>query len=201
MEPIDAFRDLLLSLAGIYSKEGREGGDAIAEAYRSGIETAKPTPCPRYDAMEIAILSATERATQRAAIAARQAHSVLPWSRTGILDEQISEEVSSVFAVVTLVGPGAIIDREDVRGGLYVQRSAAFYPPHAHDAEETYVMLAGTADWQMDFGDWHRADPGDLIHHPSEAPHATRTSALPILAAWRWSGDISPASYRMVTKG
>ena len=151
--------------------------------------------------MEMAILSATERATHRAAVAARQSHSLLPWSRTGILDEQISEEVSSVFAVATLVGPGAIIDREEIRGGLYVQRSGAFYPPHAHDAEETYAMLAGTADWQMDFGDWHRADPGDLIHHPSESPHATRTSALPILAAWRWSGDVSPATYRMVSKG
>ena len=201
MEPIDAFRDLLLSLADIYSQEGREGGNAIADAYRTGAETVKPTPCPRYDAMEMAILSATERATHRAAIAARRAHAVLPWSRTGILDEQIGKDVSSVFAVATLVGPGALIERKDVRGGLYVQRSGTFYPPHAHDAEETYAMLAGNADWQMEFGDWHRADPGDLIHHPSEAPHATRTGALPILAAWRWSGDISPATYRMVTNG
>jgi len=81
-----------------------------------------------------------------------------------------------------------------------VQRSNAFYPPHAHAAEETYAMLAGNADWQIDLADWQHFEPGDLIHHPSEAPHATRTSALPILAAWRWSGDISTASYRMVTE-
>jgi len=146
------------------------------------------------------ILAAMERALHPAAKAARQAHSLLPWSRTGILDEQIGEDVSAVFAVATLVGPGAIIDRDDVRGGLYVQKSGAFYPPHAHDAEETYAMIAGAADWQIDFGDWQRAEPGDLIHHPSEAAHATKTGALPILAAWRWSGDISPSTYRMVTE-
>lgn len=200
MDPIAAFRDLLLSLADIYSQEGRKGAEAIADAYRAGAETVVPTPQPRYDPMEMAILSATERAPHQAAQATRWAHSLLPWSRTGILDEQIGEDVSSVFAVATLVGPGAMIDRDDVRGGLYVQRSGAFYPPHAHDAEETYAMLAGTAAWQIHHGEWHRAEPGDLIHHPSETPHATRTNALPILAAWRWSGDISPETYRMVNE-
>ena len=198
MDPIAAFRDLLLSLADIYSQEDREGARAIVDAYRDGAETVNPTPCPRYDPMEMTIFAATERAEHRAAQAARQAHSSLPWSRTGILDQQIGKDVSSVFAVATLVGPGAIIDRNDVRGGLYVQRSGAFYPPHAHNAEETYAMLAGSAEWQIDLGDWLRAEPGDLIHHPCNAAHATRTRALPILAAWRWSGDISTESYRMI---
>ncbi len=200
MDPIDAFRDLLLSLADIYSQEDRDGAQAIAAAYHRGAETAQPAPCPRFDAMEMTILAATERAPHRAAQAARQAHRLLPWSRTGILDDQISEDISSIFAVATLVGPGALVDHADVRGGLFVQRSNAFYPPHAHAAEETYAMLAGNADWQIDLADWQHFEPGDLIHHPSEAPHATRTSALPILAAWRWSGDISTASYRMVTE-
>jgi len=197
MSAIDAFRDMLVSLADVYAAEDREGAQTLVEAYRRGAEAVTPTPCSPYEPMNAAIISATQGASGRAAKAVRAAHSVLPWARTGKLDDQITKEVSDVFSVCVLVGPGALIESDTVVGGLFVQRSGAFYPAHAHAAEETYAMLAGTADWQKNFGPWSRHSAGDLIHHPSNVPHATRTSATPILAAWRWSGDIRPKTYRM----
>ena len=198
MNPIDAFRDLLLSLADVYATEGRDGADEISAAYRDGARTATPIPTMPYAPMDMSIIAATEGAKHPAAKAARAAHSVLPWARTGKLDEQITEQVSGVFSVCLLVGPGGLVESNTVVGGLFVQRSAAFYPAHAHAAEETYALLAGSAEWQSDFGSWERRETGDLIHHPSNVPHATRTRATPILAAWRWSGDIRPETYRMV---
>ncbi len=192
-----AFRALLNALADAYGAEDRAGARELVALLREGAESATPEPTApyRYDA---AILAATEGAKHPAAKAAREAHSLLRWSATGILDELIPETVSDMFAVAPLVGPGAVIESERVRAGLFMQLSESFYPAHAHSAEETYIMLAGEADWQLDLGDWHRHGPGAIIHHPSEAPHATRTDAMPILAAWRWSGDIRSETYRMV---
>ena len=197
MNPIDAFRDLLMSLADVYAAEAREGAQTLVKAYRAAAETARPAPCPPFAPMDAVIRAASDGAEHPAAQAARTAHSLLPWSRTGKLDQQIAPEISDVFAVAILIGPGALIHHDTVLAGLFVQKADAFYPPHAHAAEETYAMLNGTAEWQRDFGDWQTRHAGDLIHHPSEAPHATRTGDAPILAAWRWSGDIRPCTYRM----
>ncbi len=190
-----AFRALLNALADAYGQEDRPGARELVALLREGGPVPEPAPPYRYDA---AILAATEGARHPAAQAARAAHSLLRWNATGILETLIPTTVSDMFAVAPLVGPGAIIGSDRVRAGLFMQLSGSLYPPHAHSAEETYIMLAGEADWQLDLGDWHRHGPGAMIHHPGEAPHATRTHAMPILAAWRWSGDVRSETYRMV---
>ena len=192
-----AFRALLNALADAYGAEDRAGAQELVALLREGAESAVPEPAQpyRYDA---AIRAATEGADHPAAVAARGAHGLLRWSATGILDELIPETVSDMFAVAPLVGPGTVIYSDRVRAGLFMQLAGSFYPAHAHSAEETYIMLAGEAEWQLDLGDWHRHGPGAMIHHPSEAPHATRTGTVPILAAWRWSGDVRSETYRMV---
>lgn len=192
-----AFRALLNALADAYGQEDRAGARELVSLLREGAESAAPEPAAPYR-YDTAILAATERAFHPAAKAARAAHGLLRWSATGILDTLIPTPVSDMFAVAPLVGPGAVIESQRVRAGLFMQLPDSLYPPHAHSAEETYVMLAGEADWQLDLGDWHRHGPGAMIHHPSEAPHATRTATLPILAAWRWSGDVRSETYRMV---
>lgn len=192
-----AIQTLLLALADVYAGEDRDGARALVAILRENAATVDPPRCTPYR-LDAVILAATEGATHPVAKAARAAHSLLPWSATGILDEHIPTQVSDLFAVAALVGQGAMIHSDTCKAGLFVQCSGAFYPPHAHTAEETYVMLAGEADWQVDFGPWQSHRPGDMIHHPSEAAHATRTGALPILAAWRWSGDIRTETYRMI---
>lgn len=197
-DPATAFRDLLAAMADVYAAEGRPGADAAAEAYRRAAETAPPPePHPPYR-LDAAIRAATEGATHPAAIAARAAQPVLRWSATGILDDQIPTKVSDIFAVVSLIGPGAMVEAEGVRSGLFMQVAGAFYPLHAHAAEETYVMLAGEGEWTCLPGEPARRKAGDYIHHPSDAPHATRTFERPLLAAWRWSGDIGLESYRIL---
>ena len=91
-----------------------------------------------------------------------------------------------------------MFEAEGVRAGLLVQRANTYYPLHAHEAEETYVMLAGEGIWRRGAERPARRRPGDVIFHPSKIPHATRTGARPLFAAWRWSGDIGLESYRLV---
>ena len=193
-----AFRRLLLALADIYAGEGRPGGDQAAAAYRRAADdlpVLRPHPPYRLDD---AIRTASEDAAHPAARAAREAHPVLRWSATGILDEHIPTAVSDVFAVVSLIGPGAMVEAEGVRAGLFMQVADTYYPLHAHAAEETYVMLAGSGEWTLEGHPPASRTAGDYIHHPSGAGHATRTGPRPLLAAWRWSGDIGLESYRLL---
>ena len=103
-----------------------------------------------------------------------------------------------MFAVVSIVGSGAMVEADGVRGGLFMQRAGCYYPLHAHAAEETYAMLAGEAEWTVGDRAPVTLGPGSFSFHPADAAHATRTFARPILAAWRWSGDIGLESYRLL---
>lgn len=93
------------------------------------------------------------------------------------------------YAYVALVGPDGQIPSSECRLGLYLQRPGLHYPPHAHDAEELYLIVSGTADWQA--GDRRfKAVPGQLIHHAPAMPHVMATGEVPLLAIWAWLGDI-----------
>ena len=50
----------------------------------------------------------------------------------------------------------------------------SYYPLHLHNADETYVIVAGQALWTAGT-DIQIRRVGDMIHHPSLMPHAFRT--------------------------
>jgi len=60
------------------------------------------------------------------------------------------------------------------------------YPRHAHEAEEIYVPLSGTASWLQGDDIWREKPPGAVIHHASDEPHAMRTAGQPLLALYLW---------------
>ena len=89
------------------------------------------------------------------------------------------------YAYVSLVGPDGQVPSSECRIGLYLQRPGLYYPSHAHDAEELYFIVSGTADWQA--GDRRfMAAPGRLIHHAPAMPHVMVTGDAPLLAIWAW---------------
>ncbi len=93
------------------------------------------------------------------------------------------------YAYVLLTGPDGQIHSDDCRVGLYLQRPGLHYPAHAHEAEEFYLVLSGTADWRA--GDRSfAAAPGQLIHHAPGEPHEMTTHEAPLLAFFAWLGKI-----------
>jgi len=76
--------------------------------------------------------------------------------------------------------------------GLYVQAPGVNYPPHAHDAEEWYLVLSGNPQWFVN-GEKFTAKPGDFIHHPPRATHSMVTSDQPLLALWMRTGELDGA--------
>lgn len=189
------FRALLDALAASFAEEGRPGGDAAVAAlrhadtadYRRARSTSKPdallsTACALPDALPSAGL----------VMACAPWIDWTPWEGEG-LDAGVSARLHSA----ELVGPDGHLPADDVRVGLLVSEPATDYPVSSHSGEETYLVLAGTAEWTIGNSPYTACPPGSLIHHPAWERHGRRTTKEPFLGAWRWSGDLDLGSFRV----
>lgn len=94
-----------------------------------------------------------------------------------------------------LIGLRGPIASEAVAVGLLLLGPGVDYPPHAHEAEEVYLPLSGTALWMRGDAPHAPVAPGVAIRHPSWMPHAMRTGAEPLVAAYVWrEGDLAAKS-------
>jgi dimethylpropiothetin dethiomethylase len=101
------------------------------------------------------------------------------------------------YAFVTLVGEGTPIPDDSCYFGLYLQAPATHYPSHWHAAEELYMVLSGTALWQLGTAPFAARPPGSQVLHRSYDPHAMDTQAEPLLAMWSWTGDLRAETYEI----
>jgi hypothetical protein len=94
------------------------------------------------------------------------------------------------YAYCELVGPHGHVRHADIALGLLLLGPHVTYPEHAHPSTEIYAVVAGHTEWRQGDRVWRRRAPGDLIHHASMEPHAMRTSAEPLLAAYLWQDHL-----------
>jgi len=90
------------------------------------------------------------------------------------------------YGYCELLGPTGHVREASVAMGLLLLAPGITYPAHAHPARETYAVVAGRAQWCQGDGGWRVRSPGDRIEHASNEPHAMRTVAEPLLAAYLW---------------
>ena len=90
------------------------------------------------------------------------------------------------YGYCELLGPAGHARDVSVAMGILLLAPRITYPPHAHHARETYVVVAGRAQWCQGDGSWRVRLPGDRIEHASSEPHAMRTTDEPLLAAYLW---------------
>lgn len=119
----------------------------------------------------------------------------LAWYRARI--ERVPKAIGARLFFVELFGPDGMLFCDRCRVGLLLMMPESSYPEHAHAAEELYLVLSGTAQWQGRNGEQSALPPGSFIHHPSGQRHAMRTGGDALLAVWGWTGDIGFESYRI----
>ncbi len=96
-----------------------------------------------------------------------------------------------------LVGLRGPIPSRTIACGILMLGPDIDYPAHAHEAEELYVPLAGTAWWTRGDEAPVERPAGTPIHHPSWVPHAMQTGAEPLLALYVWRGGDLAAKSRI----
>ena len=99
------------------------------------------------------------------------------------------------FEVFGLTGP---IASEALACGLLLLGPEILYPSHDHSAEELYVPLSGTAEWQAGGAPFALRAPGEPILHRGGEAHAMRTLESPLLALYVWRGSGLAAKARLV---
>ncbi len=75
--------------------------------------------------------------------------------------------------------------------GVLLLGPGTHYPLHHHPAVEVYLVVSGDAEWWRDAGPWRRQEPGALIYHAPDVPHAMRAGAQPLLAVYLWRGALA----------
>ena len=93
------------------------------------------------------------------------------------------------YAFAEIIGEQGLIVSENIRIGLFLQKPYVNYPFHAHEAEELYIILSGTASWKID-DKMFSVIPGSIIKHQSCQDHATFTEEETLFALWIWTRKI-----------
>lgn len=124
----------------------------------------------------------------------------LRWGQTyGVAD--FGADFLQGYGWTELIGLRGPIASDSVAVGFLVLGPGVAYPPHAHEATEVYLPLSGVAEWQRGDAPHAPVAPGVAIRHPAWMPHAMRTGAEPLVAAYVWRGGDLAAKSRILTGG
>jgi len=138
------------------------------------------------DAIESAAIPATRALVGELVAIARSLH----WGQT-YGPQDFGAAFLERYGWTELIGLRGPVASTRIAAGFLLLGPEIEYPPHSHDAEELYVPLAGSAQWQRDGGDWTAQPTGVPIFHPSQVAHAMRTQDDPLLALYVWrAGDL-----------
>ena len=118
------------------------------------------------------------------------------WVPPETSSDPLYKDHSHFKAHVELLGPTGLVSSSKIRLGLYGMLPHSEYGIRTHPAEETYIMLAGSAFWKCGEPPYRQLHTGERSYHPSMAPHATRTQDDAFMSIYIWDGDISTEQYR-----
>ncbi len=174
------------SLHAGFSKAGSQ-----AARYCDSAPARPPAACPLPPLAET-LKESTAPSTERLVRAVEQGFGSLVWYGA---PDSVPRELLTRMAAAELIGPDGAIDSRTLRVGLYFMVDGTTVPHHAHSASEYYVVLAGTAEWELGRG-WRRYSAGEVVEVPSGVGHAIRTANGSMACLYVWTGDVSFDDYR-----
>jgi hypothetical protein len=197
MSANDNFTQMLRALEQVFSQENRPGGDETARALSEVAGNPFDLRPPHSLDITDNARDALRTGGHEAASAILASWPLIDWHHSGLEDGRIRPEIALSMATTELIGPNGMIFHPTVRAGLFMQIADLDYVTRTHPAEETFVMLGGAGYWTCNGSTPQRQTAGAYIHHPSNAPHTSVTKDDPVIAAWRWTGDIAYEGYTL----
>ncbi len=94
------------------------------------------------------------------------------------------------------IGPDGRLRDNKINFGLCLFGPDTVYPPHAHPAEEFYLVLSGDPEFQVGARNpYVTQTPGSVVLHHSNVSHSIRMSDHPFFGIFGWRGDIHERSW------
>ena len=113
-------------------------------------------------------------------------------------DGLVGDDMLSGYGFAEVIGKQGPFISKRVRSGLGVWGPDIEYPSHRHQAEEVYVLLAGSAEFILGRGEAASArlrTAGDVVYVPSLQTHGFRTKEEPLVVLYIWqAGDLREKS-------
>jgi mannose-6-phosphate isomerase-like protein (cupin superfamily) len=127
--------------------------------------------------------------------AARNAFGVVRWTEF-YAEDNWSRSFLPHFANGEGIGKDGRLYNEEIILGLFIFGHNSHYPAHAHPAEEFYLILSGSAEWQIGTNTpYINKKPGDIMIHQKNESHSFQTGKEPLFCVYGWRGEINAKSW------
>ena len=103
-------------------------------------------------------------------------------------DEAVSADMLAGYGYTEIVGKRGPFLSERIRAGVGVFATGVAYPAHRHQAEEIYVVLAGSGTFRLGGNLPERQSAGAVVHVTSQLVHAITMDAEPLVILYLWQG-------------
>ncbi len=99
---------------------------------------------------------------------------------------KVGQDFLDRFGCFTIIGPEGGFQSGQLWAWAVYMPLHIYYPWNEHPAEESYLVIAGEAEF-MRAGQAPRfLNPGDVIFHAAQQPHALQTHEAGVLAQRLW---------------
>lgn len=110
-------------------------------------------------------------------------------------DGVVGEDMLCAYGFTEIVGKHGPFLSERVRSGIGVWGPNITYPIHRHQAEEVYVVLAGSAVFTVGDNPDRECSHDEVVYVKSMTPHGFRTQDDPLVIYYIWrNGDLREIS-------
>ena len=120
----------------------------------------------------------------------------LRWEQSYTKEEElVSDAMLAGYGFAEILGQRGPFVSDRIRAGIGIWGPDIVYPRHQHEAEEVYVVLAGSAAFKLGSGGETRHGVGDVIFVESNTPHGFRTTDQNLVVYYLWqAGDLRQQS-------
>jgi mannose-6-phosphate isomerase-like protein (cupin superfamily) len=110
-------------------------------------------------------------------------------------DGVVSDAMLAAYGFAEIIGKRGPFVSERIRAGLGIYGPDIVYPRHRHQAEEIYIILAGSAEFKIGADAEARHSAGDVVYVASDIPHGFRTNDKSLVIYYLWqAGDLRQIS-------
>jgi mannose-6-phosphate isomerase-like protein (cupin superfamily) len=110
-------------------------------------------------------------------------------------DGLVSEAMLAAYGFAEIIGLCGPFVSDRIRAGIAVWGAQVDYPQHQHQAEEIYIVLAGSAEFSFDNNTAEMRRAGDVVFVESNRRHGFRTTDESLVVLYLWqAGDLRQTS-------
>jgi mannose-6-phosphate isomerase-like protein (cupin superfamily) len=110
-------------------------------------------------------------------------------------DGLVPDAMLAAYGFAEIIGLRGPFVSDRIRAGIAIWGAQVDYPQHQHQAEEVYIVLAGSAEFSFDSNTKQMRGAGDVVFVESNRRHGFHTADESLVVLYLWqAGDLRQTS-------